>query len=450
MNKLTKLFLCLATGFGSVVTKHAVAQDAGDTTQSTLTRYGQELELLKRIKVSGYIQGQFQYADSSGQQSFSGGNFPAGVDKRFALRRARVKFQYDSQLNSKGWSTSQYVFQMDMSEKGFSIKDCYIKLTDPWSGWFSLTTGMQNRPFGYEIGYSSSMRESPERGRLSQIIFPGERDLGAMITVQGPKTGNWNWLKLEAGMFNGTGARSAGADASDFDKFKDFIGHISATRSAMQEKIKWGLGASYYYGGYRIDTVNVYKMGKDSAGLAAFVIDRKKADNKLDSISARSEAMRVYMGVDFQFSIDWLPGITTVRGEYIQGEQPGSSSSTQSPATVNASDIYKRNFNGAYFYFLQNILQTPWQAIVKYDWYDPNTDVEGDEIGKKTTSDTKKLSATDLKYTTLGFGLAYRWDANVKITLYYDLVKNETSENLSGYTKDLTDNVITARIQVKF
>ena len=50
------------------------------------------------------------------------------------------------------------------------------------------------------------LRESPERGRMSQLIFPNERDLGAMLTIQGPKLSNWNWLKLEAGLFNGTGA----------------------------------------------------------------------------------------------------------------------------------------------------------------------------------------------------------------------------------------------------
>ena len=173
---------------GVVATVSSSAQETTDTTQSTLARYGQEIDLLKRIKVSGYIQAQFQIADSSGQQSYAGGNFATGVDKRFAIRRGRVKFQYDSQLNSKGWSTSQYVFNFDVSEKGLAIKDLYAKITDPCIGWVSLTAGMQNRPFGNEIGYSSSLRESPERGRMSQIIFPGERDLGAMITIQAPKT----------------------------------------------------------------------------------------------------------------------------------------------------------------------------------------------------------------------------------------------------------------------
>jgi hypothetical protein len=47
-------------------------------------------------------------------------------------------------------------------------------------------------------------------------------------------------------------------------------------------------------------------------------------------------------------------------------------------------------------------------------------------------------------------GLAYRWDANVKITAYYDMVKNEKSKSLSGFTNDVKDNVFTLRVQVKF
>jgi len=429
------------------------AQDA-EQPLDTLTRHvagiRQELDVLKRIKLSGYIQAQYQVADSGGISSYAGGNFASGVDKRFMLRRARLKAQYDAPFNDKGISTSQYVFQIDVSEKGATIKDMYAKFTDPWCGWFSLTAGMQNRPFGYEIGYSSSLRESPERGRMSQIIFPGERDLGAMLTIQGPKTSNWNWLKIDAGYFNGLGGPSALATANEFDKFKDFIAHIGINRSTKSEKIKWGLGASIYNGGYRVDTVNTYIFDTDSTGIAGFKLDTKKADVSAN-INSREEIMRSYVGFDGQFSVDWVGGLTTIRGEYIMGEQPGISTSSASLAAPSASDFYTRKFNGMYFYLVQNIGHTPLQAIVKYDSYDPNTEVSGDEIGLATQqSGFKSTGSTDIAYNTLGLGLAYRWDAAVKLTAYWDKVTNETSEKLAGYTNDLKDNVFTLRLQVKF
>ena len=441
---------------GALVNTTANAQEVqenpADTLTSTVSAIRQELDVLKRTKISGYIQTQFQYGDSIGAGQYAGGAFSAGADKRFQLRRARVKFQYDAPLNDKGISTSQYVLQFDVTEKGLSIKDVYGKFTDKWIGWFSITAGMQNRPFGFEIPYSSSLRESPERGRMSQILFPGERDLGAMLTIQGPKTSNWNWLKLEAGLFNGNGAPGAGASVAEFDKKKDFIGHLTATRTNKSETIKYALGASYYNGGFRIDTVNVYNFSADISGVKGFVIGTKKDDIKQIGLGARSYSKRQYMGFDGQLNIDWMAGLTVIRAEYINGEQPGASGTTASPNSnvSSTSDIYNRKFNGAYFYFLQNIMQTPWQAIVKYDWYDPNTEIGGNDIGKTTAGGLKNTNATDLKYTTIGLGLAYRWDANVKLTAYYDMVTNETSTNLSGYTKDITDNVFTLRMQVKF
>jgi hypothetical protein len=485
---MKRKFTLLLIAFSTLTIIKGQAQETQEAPLDTLTRsvssIRSELDVLKRIKISGYIQAQYQVADmadslgiANGITSYAGGNFPRGVDKRFQLRRGRVKFQYDAQNNDKGFSTSQYVLQFDVSQGGLTIKDVYAKFTDPWSGWVSITAGMQNRPFGFEIQYSSSLRESPERGRMSQIIFPNDRDLGAMLTIQGPKTSNWNWLSISGGYFNGTGGPSAGANTSDFDKFKDFIGRVAVTRANKSERVKWGVGASIYNGGFRIDTVNIYKPGTDTAGTDGFVLDVKKADNaKATDWLTRKAAKREYIGADAQVSIDWLIGITTLRAEYIQGEQPsisgvasatpyGSPSATTSPSAAVTGDIYKRNFNGAYFYFLQNILQTPFQLIVKYDWYDPNTDIEGDAIGKtvknSSTNTYKATNVTDIKYTTLGLGLAYRWDANVKITAYYDMVTNETTNastitagvttfNIPGYQKDLHDNVFTLRAQVKF
>lgn len=451
---MKKQILGLLMMAGLISNGTSMAQEVAteDTLTPAVAIIRQELDVLKRIKVTGYLQTQFQYGDSIGSAAYSGGSFGAGVDKRFMIRRGRVKVQYDAPLNDKGISTSQYVLQFDVTERGLTIKDVYAKLTDKWIGWFSLTAGMQNRPFGFEIPYSSSLRESPERGRMSQILFPGERDLGAMVTIQGPKTSNWNWLKLEAGMFNGNGAPGVGASVADFDKQKDFIGHLTAVRNNKSETVKYGLGASFYSGGYRIDTVNVYNFAADAAGVKGFVIGTDKNSVKPVGIGTRNYSKRQYVGFDGQLNIDWKPGMTVLRAEYIQGEQPGSGTSTTSPNS-NApitSDIYNRKFNGAYLYFLQSIMQSPWQVIVKYDWYDPNTDIEGNAIGTVVSGGLKTTNATDLKYTTLGLGLAYRWDANVKLTAYYDMPTNETSNNLSGYTKDLKDNSFTLRMQVKF
>lgn len=401
-----------------------------------------------KVKISGYIQAQFQVADSSGISSYAGGNFPANVDKRFSVRRGRLKATYDGKL-------SQYVLQVDVTQSGVGIKDAYVKITEPWTESLTLKAGVQDRPFGYEIGYSSSQRESPERGRMSQILFPGERDLGAMITFQRPKGKSFDYLKIEGGMFNGTGAT-----ANDFDFQKDFIGRIRIDRTTKNEKIMYGLGASYYKGGWRNGTSSVWEMEKDSAGLMAF--QRTKDTVNYGAINRRS-----YTGIDAQVSVDWIAGLTTIRGEYIWGTQPAPSgsaqSSTTSPSAQPTADAYFRNFNGAYFYFIQNIVRSKFDLIVKYDWYDPNTEVAGNDIAKNVLAFSgktyKATNAADLKLTTLGLGLIFKVDANVKFVAYYDMVTNETTHamnsagtafNLSPYHRDLKDNVLTLRMQYKF
>lgn len=405
------------------------------TTIKKVNSLEDEIKAMKKLKVSGYIQAQAQFADSNGISSFAGGDFNANTDKRFSVRRGRIKFTYDNSL-------SQYVLQVDVTEKGVGIKDAYVRFTDPWANAFHTTIGVFDRPFGFEIGYSSSSRESPERGRMSQTIFPGERELGAMLTFQMPKESKLHLLKIDAGMFNGTGPT-----AVDFDYQKDFIGRIRIDKSMKEDKFKLGLGTSYYSGGWRQGTSKVYSIAADSVGLSAFLEDKDTTNN--GAILKRS-----YIGGDMQLSYKSGIGTTTLRAEYIMGDQPGTSSSTASPSLQPTSDTYNRSFNGAYFYFIQDIMKTKHQLVVKYDWYDPNTDVAGDEIGSKVASPSgSSFQATnkqDIAYSTIGLGWIYNWDKNVKITTYYDMVTNETSKNLAGFSKDLSDNVVTIRVQYKF
>lgn len=398
-----------------------------DTLARKVLSMDDEIQTLKKIKVSGYMQGQFQYSDSNGVASYNGGNFDAGSDKRIMLRRARVKIAYKT-------TSSEYVFNVDATEKGFSIKDMYMKYTLPvLKRTLSITMGNQNRPFGFEIPFSSSLRESPERGRMSQIIFPGERDLGAMLSIQGPKGSLSNMLKLDIGLFNGTGSGSV-----DFDKQKDVIGRLSFNKSTTNEKMNFSGGVSYYQGAWQHATKKVYSMGVNSKELEAFIVDSV-------SQKAGGFAKREYMGADIQINIYSKLGLTAIRAEGIQGEQSSEQKKTDTPKAKPTGDVYVRNFNGGYFYLVQNILQTKHQIVLKYDLYDPNTAITGASIGDKNTN----LTAADIKYTTIGVGYAYKIDENVKLSAYYDIVKNETTQ-LKGFSHDVPDNIFTLRMQYKF
>ena len=83
--------------------------------------------------------------------------------------------------------------------------------------------------------------------------------------------------------------------------------------------------------------------------------------------------------------------------------------------------------------------------MIKYDWYDPNTKVIAAQIGKPGTG----LTAGDIKYSTIGLGFTRQLTENVKMVLFYEIVKNETTA-LAGYTNDVKDNLFTCRLQFRF
>ena len=96
-----------------------------DGMNETLLDMKSTVDALKKIKVSGYIQTQFQLTDKEGAKSYSGGDFGASMKNRFAIRRGRLKINYDNDL-------TQYVLQLNCDEKSVGIKDAYVSITEPW------------------------------------------------------------------------------------------------------------------------------------------------------------------------------------------------------------------------------------------------------------------------------------------------------------------------------
>jgi len=425
-NTLLIASLFLFTSLSGTAQTLPVSQS--DTLAAVVAKLSKTVQTFEKIKISGYIQAQFQFADTLGAKSYNGGDFPAASSKRFLVRRGYFKMAYNGNF-------STYVLQFNVNDKGFTLRDAYVSLKDPWINAFTLTTGVLFRPFGYELSYSAALRESPELSRVDQVLFPGERDLGAMLTFQMPEKSPLHLLKMDAGLFAGNGT------ASETDDKLDFIGRIGIAEATSSKKITYGLGLSYYNGSIYQAKKDVYDMS-DFAGTQAF--RQLAADTMIGNYFKRR-----YLGLDAQFSIKTMLGTTTVRGDYMAGDQPGSDKSSLSPSAAIDYSLYLRKFSGMVLYFAQSIPNTVHSFVVKYDYYDPNTAVKGDELGIKA-SGAKTTNGTDVSYTTWGFGWFADLNKNLRFTLYYDLVKNETSKNLAGYNTDQKDNIFTARVQYKF
>lgn len=375
---------------------------------------------LNYFKLSGYVQTQFQYGEEKATLSVGGANTSNNDFYRFGIRRGRLKFQFEKNIVLG-------VFQVDITEKGFALKDAYVQVSDPWTKANSLKAGVFNRPFGYEVSISSSYRLTPERSKVTTTLFPQEREVGAMLTLQAPEKSPWSILKIEAAVVGGNGVKI------DVDNKKDFIGSITIDKS-FKDKVKLGLGVSYYYGEVYQGSANKYRMeGKSMVG-------------QTDSAFIGKYTKREYFGAEMQMVIKSVIGKTQFGGEYIFGTQPGAQTNSYSPnfTTLPSSDTYIRQFHGGYAYLYQSIGKLPLNIVLKYDFYDPNIKVNKNDIGVSGTG------KGDIMYQKLGMGLA--WDAtkDLRLTAYYDLVSNEKTPNYAAYNKDLKDNVFTFRMQYKF
>jgi hypothetical protein len=410
----------------------------------TSTRMGKSMLSLYnkfgQIGFSGYIQPQFQYAESKGNpNNYQGGDWGAFTNNRFRLRRGRLRADF-THFTDNGKPSVYFLFQFDGTERGVNIRDFWGRYYENKWELFHFSAGMMARPFGHEVLLSSIFREAPERGRMSQILMGTERDLGFMLSFNPRKASSkLRWLALDLGIYNGQGLTGP----QEYDSHKDLVMRLSSKKQSLPNtNIKLSGGMSAYWGGITNRNARLYGMhtiGSDWVMLA-------------DSLESNigKKALRRYFGADVQIIIPNRQGQTEFRAEYVRGQQTGSLTSSTTPGTLPVdaaggfAPLATRPFDGAYFYFLQHLGSVRHQIIIKYDWYDPNIRVRGKDIDP-----AKGLTAADIKYTTIGAGYMHYINKYLKVVLWYEHPMNERT-NIQGFDKDIKDGVFTCRAQFSF
>lgn len=414
---------------------------------------------LAKIKVSGYIQAQFLVADVKNGALSATYNVPGNAigktvysREAFLIKRGRLKTTYDAGL-------SQYVLELDATQDGIAVKDAYASFSEPWLKLFKGTIGAMDRPFGYEVGYSSSQLESPERSRIIGNLFPKEKDLGAMIEFA-QEDGPMSWLNIKGGFYNGM----TNVTDEDDDN-KDLIGRVGVKFPFPQAGIDIEGGASGYFG-----KVTDFDTTGAGTGIAGREFEPTSSGWTMNTGERGQQFKRDYFGVDLQlYYATPVIGGTCIKGEYIQGYHPtkaGAADFYGSGASVTAGNaIYERPISGYYAYLVQNIDPASLQIVLKYDVYDPNTKVvAGDFTTANTAAALGAIALTnqDLAYSTFGFGVLYYlpWAPNIRLQLYYEMPKFEkldaakvASGPMFGYTSFSSANnmnLLTFRVQTKF
>lgn len=428
-----KQILIILLLFGHGLTVHAQGSLLElDTTQGLGRVLLGVAKRYDHLRISGYLQPQFQFIDTAGARTFGGGDFAPHSNNRFMLRRGRIRLDY-SDFDKSGRPILFFVFQFDGTERAFVARDFWGRVFENRWECFALTIGIMARPLGQELLWGSNDRESPERGRMSQLLTRTERDLGAMITFE-PRRKNHplRWFKWDLMLANGQGLTGP----NEFDSHKDIVSRISLKSRKLSPTVSVTGGIYTLYGGIRQPTATSFRM----------VDERMQKQESPDHVGRILP--RQYYGADAQLKIRNRIGITEFRAEYMQGWQTGTASSSETPGTLPTlssggfAPLYARPFAGVYGYWLQHLGSLKHQILVKYDRYDPNTHVSGKGLADEFTG-------ADVAYQTLGLGYVHYFNINLRMVFYYEIVKNELTQ-IAGFQRDVKDNLFTARLHFRF
>jgi hypothetical protein len=432
----------------------------------------------ENFSVHGYYQMQFAATDKDDSVSLhseSAGTFDRFVGNKFMLRRARTNLRYNDSIFEANVS-------FDVTERGFQMKDSWFSFKDPWIHGFKLNSGIFIRPFGEELELSSQDREMAERTRVIQTLFPGVRDLGVNVQFQLPKENKWHFLKLDVGIYHGTGGNL------ESDKFKDFNGRIVLENPFKLKKIDYHFGYSAYLGklnhlydiegsasNYRFVWQTVDTNITINGVTQSFTIMRQDVvfsdlqnilndpNNPITIGTYRKSLNRIYQSFHGQIKWESPFGKLTIRAEYILGQQVSwegtlgnpyvftSNSPTgpftgvtwpkfDSPQPYNAAVVgpqlkpthsFVRQFQGGYIYFHQEIGKSKHSFTYRFDYYDPNREVKGTNVTVSIKDNNGNdlgpsgLSVADVMMMHHGFAYQYAVTEKLLVSLFVDIPVNE-------------------------
>jgi len=396
-----------------------------DGLEERLATSDADLAKLTKIKVSGYIQAQYDAYDTwtaAGVQGISTSTGSANVTNSFFLRRARIKFAYDA-----GAGVS-FVLQPDFSFDKVSLKDAYVALNDRWTKTFTLFLGQFDRP-NYEVEYSSGSMEMLERTKMAGILYPGEKELGAKLEANFDTKYNFP-LKLQLAVMNGNfNLGTTTNQVKDVDNTKDVMARAVYSIKLPNSGLGIDLGGHGYFGKTEV---------LPGTTLTGFT----KADGTAFTPVVGDKLDKTWLGAEMQIYYDFLGGMA-LKAEYISGTLSGvGSTSTYANYNGGFKVAGERAFSGYYATLIKNIGKSH-QFIARYDEFDPNTKLSGNAV----------TNANDLKYNTMTLSWQYFFDENIKVVAGYSMPINEKTAGITTgdyANRDKVDNQFSIRIQAKF
>jgi hypothetical protein len=395
----------LDTRLSAVETKAAGTEETVGALQSTV-------DGLKKIKVSGYVQGRYEY-----HQDALDGTSKYKSENRFYVRHGYLGAKYEGK-------NAEYFLQVDGNNNdGLVLKDAEATFVDTWTPFhLRLTLGQFKIPFGYEILQSDADRELPERATVITTLFPGDRDRGLRLQ------GSYEMLRLSVALINGASfgqkdpSNGFGVVQNGYDPngYKTIVGRLSADLGFLVGGFSWMWGRT-------LDT----KFG------ALDVIDTSSTVGKLlpDTYTSFDQTR---LAGDVQGYVD----VPSVGGLAVKGEMIWARKTNRDYDLAKANSCLNSQSLGWMVTVVQNIGPHLGVAL-RLDQFDPllasTVDPKCYATGATPTA-TIKARDTD-RLTRLGVALLAYGSANIKFTLSYEHLWE---------TPAVGNDILTAQLQARF
>ena len=308
-----------------------------------------------KITLGGFVHGQGEFGGTPDARF-------AGINDRFYLRRARV--------NVAGTFAEHFDFKLeaDFGANSLSGKSGFgAQLTDVYLNWnryeaMNVKFGQFKTPFGYDQLISDTKLLTIERSFANDRQNEG-RQIGVGVAGDFLK----KRVGYSVGAFNGTGVNTSINDNDNF-LFAGRLYGVPVLTKVGKHDLRWAVA---------LDGVTASDTGLSRPG---YGFDSTPATPAADNIFTGN---RNAIGVDTQ--VKWGP--LALEAEYLRGHArqtpPGI------PPSLDADGWY---VTGAYMFLPK------WQAVVRYDCFDPNLAKDHDTAREWTFGLTYYLKGDDLKF----------------------------------------------------
>ncbi len=387
------------------------------------------------VSVSGYVQLQYGQSQLSQDELLQGGT-PLNQD-RFSVRRGRLRL--------KGrWKYAKADFEVDASTtRGptASVRRALVGGVLPSASegappLLVLSVGLMEIPLGLELQQRQDEILFLERTLGSLSFFPGPVDTGLRLDAAlGP-------FRAQLAVMNGAPLddRAGGPSGIDPTRAPDFIGRLGFDSGDAPERV-WRLagGASFLSGtGFHpgSDATKPVLQWDDSNGDGAINAGELVAvagRGALPSKTFDRWAVAADLDLDFETALGW----SRVYGEVVLATNLDRALYVADPIAAG-DDVREVSW---YVALIQDL--TEWGFVgLRYDVYDPNSDLIDNRRGQSVPADATLKTISPIA--------GARWPGYGRLTFEYDVIKDKLARDTRGVPTDVANNQWTLRVQGEF